>query len=54
VERKAIARASGYKVSAAVRLQEMCQPMHEVTLAMVDLNTAEHNLALWDGHQQAR
>ena len=28
--------------------------MHEVTLATVDLNTAEHDLTLWDGHQQAR
>jgi len=28
--------------------------MHEVTLATVNLSTAEHDLALWDGHQQAR
>ena len=28
--------------------------MLEVTLVMVDLSIAEHDLALWDGHQQAR
>jgi hypothetical protein len=55
------------KVSAAVRLQaaargllarrllqEMRQPMHEATLAMVDLSSAERDLAPWDGHQQLR
>jgi hypothetical protein len=55
------------KVSAAVRLQaaargllarrllqEMRQPMHEATLATVDLSSAERDLAPWDGHQQPR
>jgi hypothetical protein len=55
------------KVSAAVRLQaaargllarrllqEMRQPMHEATLATVDLSSAERDLAPWDGHQQLR
>jgi hypothetical protein len=55
------------KVSAAVRLQaaargllarrllqEMRQPMHETTLATVDLSSAERDLAPWDGHQQLR
>jgi hypothetical protein len=50
------------KVSAAVRLQattrgllarrrlqEMRQPMHEATLATVDLSSAECDLAPWDG-----
>ena len=47
-------QAAARGLLARRRLQEMCQPMHEVTLATVDLSTAEHNLALWDGHQQAR
>jgi hypothetical protein len=55
------------KVSAVVRLQatargllarrllqEMRQPMHEATLATVDLSSAKHDLAPWDDHQQPR
>jgi hypothetical protein len=55
------------KVYAAVRLQavvrgllvrrllqEMRQPMHEATLATVDLSSAERDLASWDDHQQPR
>jgi hypothetical protein len=55
------------KVSATVRLQaaargllarrllqEMCQPMHEASLATVDLSSAKRDLAPWDGHQQPR
>jgi len=72
-ERKAIARASACKVFAAVRLQaaargllarrrlqKMRSPMHEATLAVVDLSIGERNLAwsvdlAWsDGHQQPR
>jgi len=72
-ERKAIARASACKVFAAVRLQaaargllarrqlqKMRSPMHEATLAAVDLSIGERNLAwsvdlAWsDGHQQPR
>jgi hypothetical protein len=56
-----------YKVSAAVRLQaaahgllarqllqEMRQPMHEATLATVDLSSAKRDLTPWDGYQQPR
>jgi hypothetical protein len=56
-----------YKVSAVVRLQaaargllacrrlqEMRQPMHEATLATVDLSEAKRDLAPWDDHQQTR
>jgi len=72
-ERKAIARASACKVFAAVRLQaaargllarrrlqKMRSPMHEATLAAVDLSIGERDLAwsvdlAWsDGHQQPR
>jgi hypothetical protein len=55
------------KVSAAVwlqaaargllarrRLLEMHQPMHEATLATVDLSSAKRDLAPWDSHQQPR
>jgi hypothetical protein len=55
------------KVSAAVRLQavargllarrqlqEMRQPMHEATLATIDLSSAKRDLAPWDSHQQPR
>jgi hypothetical protein len=68
-ERKAIARASACKVFAAVRLQaaargllahrrlqKMCSPMPEATLAVVDLSIGDRNLAwsvdlAWsDGH----
>jgi len=47
-------QAAARSLLACQRLQEMCQPMHEVTLATVGLSTGEHDLALWDGHQQAR
>jgi hypothetical protein len=53
-----------YKVFAVVRLQaaacsllarrllqEMRQPMHEATLATVDLSSAQRDLAPWDGHR---
>ncbi|XP_066344351.1 uncharacterized protein [Miscanthus floridulus] len=72
-ERKAIARASACKVFAAVRLQaaargllarrrlqKMRSPMHEATLAAVNLSIGERDLAwsvdlAWsDGHQQPR
>jgi hypothetical protein len=35
-------------------LQEMRQPMHEATLATVDLSLAERDLSPWDSHQQLR
>ena len=72
-ERKAIARARACQVFAAVRLQaaargllarrrlqKMRSPMHEATLAAVDLSIGERDLAwsvdlAWsDGHQQPR
>ena len=72
-ERKVIARASACQVFAAVwlqaaargllarrRLQKMRSPMHEATLAAVDLSIGERDLAwsidlAWsDGHQQPR
>jgi hypothetical protein len=47
-------QAAARGLLARRRLQEMRQPMHEATLATVDLSSAKHNLALWDGHQQPR
>jgi hypothetical protein len=44
------------RLQAAARrlLQEMRQPMHEASLATVDLSLVERDLAPWDGHQQLR
>jgi hypothetical protein len=57
----ALARSAVVRLQAAARgllarrrLQEMRQPMHEATLATVDLSSAKRDLAPWDGHQQPR
>jgi hypothetical protein len=47
-------QAAARGLLARRRLQEMRQPMHEATLATVDLSSAKHDLAPWDGHQQPR
>jgi hypothetical protein len=47
-------QAAARGLLARRRLQEMRQPMHEATLATVDLNSAKRDLTPWDSHQQPR
>jgi hypothetical protein len=47
-------QATVHGLLARRRLQEMRQPMHETTLATVNLSSAKRDLAPWDGHQQPR
>jgi hypothetical protein len=47
-------QAAARGLLARRRLQEMRQPMHEATLATVDLSSAKRDLTPWDSHQQPR